>query len=35
VGRFDPERCQTIQQLLSEADEEMYRRKRNRSSPGQ
>lgn len=27
VGRFDPERCQTIQQLLAEADEELYRRK--------
>jgi diguanylate cyclase (GGDEF)-like protein/PAS domain S-box-containing protein len=35
VGRFDPERCQTIQQLLSEADEEMYRRKRERASGGQ
>jgi diguanylate cyclase (GGDEF)-like protein/PAS domain S-box-containing protein len=35
VSRFDPERCQTIQQLLAEADEEMYRRKRSRPSPGQ
>jgi diguanylate cyclase (GGDEF)-like protein len=31
VGRFHPDRCQTIQQLLAEADEELYRRKTRRA----
>jgi diguanylate cyclase (GGDEF)-like protein/PAS domain S-box-containing protein len=30
VGRFDPVECQTVQQLLAEADRELYRRKRER-----
>ena len=30
ISRFDPERCQTIQQLLEEADRELYARKRAR-----
>jgi diguanylate cyclase (GGDEF)-like protein/PAS domain S-box-containing protein len=30
ISRFDPERCQTIQQLLEEADLELYARKRAR-----
>ena len=30
ISRFDPERCQTIQQLLEEADQELYARKRER-----
>jgi diguanylate cyclase (GGDEF)-like protein/PAS domain S-box-containing protein len=30
ISRFDPERCQTIQQLLEEADQELYARKRAR-----
>ena len=30
ISRFDPERCQTIQQLLEEADQELYTRKRAR-----
>ena len=31
IGRFDPERCQTVQQLLAEADRELYERKRARN----
>jgi diguanylate cyclase (GGDEF)-like protein/PAS domain S-box-containing protein len=27
VSRFDPERCQTVQQLLADADRELYQRK--------
>jgi diguanylate cyclase (GGDEF)-like protein/PAS domain S-box-containing protein len=30
VGRFDPVRCQTVQQVLEEADRELYERKRQR-----
>ena len=30
ISRFNPERCQTIQQLLEEADQELYARKRAR-----
>ena len=33
ISRFDPERCQTIQQLLEEADQELYTRKRARQQP--
>jgi diguanylate cyclase (GGDEF)-like protein len=32
VARFDPEKCQSIEQLLAEADEELYRQKRLRAS---
>lgn len=32
VGRFDPVRCQTIHQLLKEADEELYSQKRRRAA---
>ncbi|HSC29910.1 MAG TPA: sensor domain-containing diguanylate cyclase [Vicinamibacterales bacterium] len=34
IGRFDPQRCQSIQQLLAEADVELYRRKRARPRNG-
>jgi diguanylate cyclase (GGDEF)-like protein/PAS domain S-box-containing protein len=30
ISRFDPERCQSIKQLLEEADQELYARKRAR-----
>jgi diguanylate cyclase (GGDEF)-like protein len=30
VGRFDSARCQTVEQLLSEADRELYAQKRSR-----
>jgi diguanylate cyclase (GGDEF)-like protein len=33
IGRFDPVKCQTVQQLLEEADAELYSRKRGRSNP--
>jgi diguanylate cyclase (GGDEF)-like protein/PAS domain S-box-containing protein len=33
IGRFDPAKCQTVQQLLEEADAELYSRKRGRSTP--
>lgn len=36
VGRFDPGRCPTVEQLLSEADRELYAQKRRRrNAPGQ
>ena len=30
IGRYDPSKCQSIQQLLAEADRELYERKRGR-----
>ena len=33
IGRFDPVKCQTVQQLLEEADAELYASKRRRSTP--
>jgi predicted signal transduction protein with EAL and GGDEF domain len=33
VGRFDAVKCQTVQQLLEEADAEIYSSKRRRSTP--
>jgi diguanylate cyclase (GGDEF)-like protein/PAS domain S-box-containing protein len=33
VGKFDPTTCQTVQQLLEEADAELYSSKRRRSLP--
>jgi diguanylate cyclase (GGDEF)-like protein len=30
LGRFDPAQCQTVHQLLAEADRELYERKRER-----
>lgn len=30
VGHFDPARCQSVQELLAQADEELYKRKRRR-----
>jgi len=30
LGRFDPSQCQTVHQLLAEADRELYERKRER-----
>jgi diguanylate cyclase (GGDEF)-like protein/PAS domain S-box-containing protein len=33
IGRFDPATCQTVQQLLEEADGELYSSKRRRSTP--
>jgi diguanylate cyclase (GGDEF)-like protein len=32
VGRFDPSVCQTVEQLLSEADRELYSQKRRRGT---
>jgi diguanylate cyclase (GGDEF)-like protein/PAS domain S-box-containing protein len=32
VGRFDPARCQTVQQLLEEADRQLYAQKRTRGT---
>jgi diguanylate cyclase (GGDEF)-like protein len=31
VGRFDPGKCQSVRQLMAEADEELYRQKRSRN----
>ena len=33
IGRFDAVKCQTVQQLLEEADAELYSSKRRRSTP--
>jgi diguanylate cyclase (GGDEF)-like protein/PAS domain S-box-containing protein len=32
VGHFDPVKCQTVQQLLNEADQELYAQKRRRAA---
>ena len=32
IGRFDPSVCQTVEQLLSEADRELYAQKRSRGT---